>query len=139
MGSLIHEFTKAYQHNFRHVSLSPQHQTQIKALQNFVEQLNRESDFKARLDKVAEAAPVLRIEDEEKHQSIFLLTYHEKSIHDVRVVLSPVQTRQPLYGHSEGYNMTREADRMLLMRDLGCFVARRAMELDLLRETVLKL
>ena len=139
MGSLVEEFANAYDHNFRHRTLNPTHETQINALKHFIDRLNEGGVFKARLDKAAEAAPVLKINDGNDHQVVFLITYHEKSLHDVSLVVTPLTTRQPLYGHAEGYNMTRDADRMQMMRDMGCYVAQRGMELDLLKQTALKI
>ncbi len=139
MGSLVDEFTRAYEHNFRHRTLGPAHEAQITALKNFVKDLNNTGSFKARLDKAAEAAPVLKINDGHDHQVVFSISYNEHREHGVRLVLSPLTTRQPLYGHTEGYDMTRHEQRLQLMRDMGCYVAQRGMELDLLKETVLKL
>ncbi len=139
MGSLVDEFTRAYEHNFRHRTLETAHEKQINALKDFVRDLNNAGGFKARLDKAAEAAPVLKINDGHDHQVVFSVAYNEQNAHNVRLVLSPLTTRQPLYGHADGYDMTRHEQRLQLMRDMGCYVAQRSMELDLLKETVLKL
>lgn len=135
MGSLVDEFTRSYDHNFQHKSLTVGHERQISVLKTFVEELNKGGLFKATLDKAAEAAPVLKIDDGDQHLVVFMVSYCERGSNDIRLVLSPVTTKQPLYGHTEGYNLAHHDDRMQMMRDLGCFVARRAEEIDILRET----
>jgi|GEM_PF-4098521 hypothetical protein len=133
-------FQNAYEFNFSYLSLTSAHEQQIRHLKGFVENLNNSgTGFTAVLSKAAEASPTLKVRDEDAHEALFMISFNDSKPNDLRVVLSPVTTKEPLYGIKEGYQLNHAADRQRMAENLGCFLARRGMEQDILRETARRL
>lgn len=134
MASLAEVFKASYDYNFQYKSLLPAHRAQLRQLRIFSEEINRTQIFSLTISKAAEAVPTLKIKDDDRHELVLLISFNDQNPEDVRLVFSPLATKQPLYGHVEGYRLQKGHECENLARDIGCFLAEHGMKQDVLRE-----